>query len=555
MKAKTEKQTTIDELRVLLERVRQQQLSEGDFQLIYRLIVLIVNLYEMLQKKRISIKEIKARFFIDEGSSSQTDKNKETSKQESEKQRADSEQQKAPETPVEKKPRAPGHGRNPAQAYTGAKKVYCEMEHLQSGSPCPDQQCQGHLYEFKRPAKFVRLEGQPLVGATLYEQQILKCSKCDLQCIAKLPAGVPPEKYAPSADAAIVLAKYGSGLPFNRLAKLQANFGVPLPASVQFERSETVANALFPIFLQMRILAARASVIYFDDTKVKIINCQPLKADKRKGIRTTAIVADLDDFRVALYVSGRDHAGDNVSDLLKNRPVELGIIIRMCDALKLNFTAVGEAIISICLVHGRRKFVDLKELHSEDCQPVLDVIGQVYANEARTQGLGPSERLLYHQLYSGHILEALKVWIEDRIEKRIVEPNSAVGSAYNYLLTHWSGLTQFLQTPKAPLDNNIVERALKLAVLQRKNSNYFRSDVGAFVSDVIMSILESCRLNGVEPFGYLVAAIENQRALRSSPEQWLPWVWATQNGQNQIAKQSQLTLRQSSGKDACFGFP
>jgi transposase len=553
MKAKTEKQTTIDELRALLERVRQQQLSEGDFQLIYRLIVLIVNLYEMLQKKRMSIKQIKARFFIDEGSSSQTDKNKEASEQESEK-RADGEQQKASETPIEKKPRAPGHGKNPASAYKGAKKVYCESEQLESGSPCPDQQCQGHLYEFKRPAKFIRLEGQPLIGATLYEQQILKCSRCDLQCIAKLPAGVAAEKYAPTADAAIVIAKYGSGLPFNRLAKLQANFGVPLPASVQFERSETVANALFPIFLQMRILSARASVIYYDDTKIKIINCQPSKADKRKGIRTTAIVADLEDFRIALYVSGRDHAGDNVSDLLKNRPVELGIIIRMCDALKLNFTATGESVISICLQHGRRKFVDLVELHLEDCQAVIDVIGQVYANEARTRGLKAEERLLYHQLYSGPLMEALKAWMESRLKQK-VEPNSAVDSAYKYMLNHWPGLTQFLQTAKAPLDNNIVERALKLVVLQRKNSNYFRSDVGAFVSDVIQSILESCRLNGVEPFGYLVAVIENQKAVRSNPEQWLPWVWATQNTESKLVKQNQLTLRQSAGKDACFGFP
>lgn len=554
MKAKTENQTTIDELRALLERVRQQQLSEGDFQLIYRLIVLVVNLYEILQKKRISIKEIKARFFIDKGSSSPTDKDKETSKQESEK-REDSEQQKSPETPAEKKPRAPGHGRNPASAYSGAKRVYCEHEQLEPGSACPDKQCSGHLYEVKRPAKFIRLEGQPLIGATRYEQQILKCSRCELQCIAKLPDGVPAEKYAPSADAAIVMAKYGSGIPFYRLARLQSRFGIPLPASVQFERAESVANVLLPIFLLMRLLAARASVIYFDDTKIKIIDCQPSKAEKRKGIRTTGIVADMDEFKIALYVSGRDHAGDNISDLLKNRPVELGIIIKMSDALKLNFTDTGEAIISLCLAHGRRKFVSLKELHLEECLPVLAVIGQVYVNEAATKGLKPEERLLYHQLYSGPLMEMLKWWMEEQFNQHKVEPNSAVGSAYNYLLSHWSGLTQFLQTPRAPLDNNICERALKLVVLQRKNSNYFRSDVGAFVSDVIMSVLQTCYLNNAEPFGYLVELISNASAVRSAPEQWLPWVWAARQSSEQITDGSQLTLRQSSGKEACSGFP
>lgn len=276
--------TSIDELRALLERVRQQQLSAGDLYLIERLLLLIVNLYLLLQKKRTTLKQIRAYFFVSdrEKSDSQTEKDKETNSEQ-----ADDEQQK---TEAEKKPRAPGHGRNGVSAYTGAKKVYCEHEQLRPGAPCPDKQCQGHLYEVKRGAKFIRLEGQPLVGATRYEQQILKCSKCDLQAIAKLPAGVPPEKYDATADAAIVLAKYGSAIPFYRLQRLQAKFGVPLPASVQWERVESVANILLPVFFRLQVLAATAAVLYQDDTRVRILKCQPDKADKRKGIRTTGMV-------------------------------------------------------------------------------------------------------------------------------------------------------------------------------------------------------------------------------------------------------------------------
>src|SRR5438045_1431429 len=170
----------------------------------------------------------------------------------------------------------------------------------------------------------------------------------------------------------------------------------------------------------MRLLAAQASVIFYDDTSVKIIKCQPHKEEKRKGIRTTVIIADMDSHRIALYFSGRNHVGDNVSELLKNRPAGLGTLIRMCDALNLNLVEVEDSVLSLCLQHGRRKFVDLVKLHSKECQPVIDVIRQVYINESRSKGLTPEERLLYHQLYSAPLMERLKEWLQYRLEKHIV---------------------------------------------------------------------------------------------------------------------------------------
>ena len=507
------------ELAALLERVRKGELANGDLLMIERVMVLFLKLTMMIDKKRTTIKQLRL-FLFGDGKKRQSTSSKvdaEVSTEEASKSSA-----------TEPKPGKPGHGRKSASACTGAKVVHCQDDELQSGCPCPDKLCQGHLYRFNRIAPFIRYEGQPLIGATRYDQEVLRCSKCTTLYTAPLPADVPPQKYDATADVAIAMSKYGSGLPFHRLAKLQAKFGIPLPASVQWERVLCVAQALLPIFLYLRLLAARASVVYFDDTRIKIINCQPSKSDKRKGIRTTGIMADLDSHKIALYVSGRNHAGDNLSDLLKNRPLELGIIIRMCDALKLNFTDSGKAIISICLQHGRRKFVDLKEMHSEDCQPVIDVIGQVYINEARTKGLKPEERLLYHQLYSGPLIEALKDWIEQRFEQRIVEPNSAVGSAYNYLFNHWTGLTEWLRTAKAPLDNNAAERILKLVVLHRKNAGYFRSEMGATASDVIMSLLESCKLNGIEPFSYMVAVMRNEQAVKDNPAEWLPWNYTKQ---------------------------
>jgi hypothetical protein len=513
--------TNAEEIAALLGRVREKNLSETDLLLVERVICLFLNLLGKIEQKRTSIKQLRAFLFGKPKSDETKNANNDSEQTQAERK------QSAPPAVTEPKPKPPGHGRKPASAYTGAKVVDCQGEELQVGAPCLDKLCPGHLQQFyRRKASFIRFEGQPLVGGTRYDQQMLRCSACTTLYTASLPAGVSAEKFAPTADASITLAKYSSGMPFNRLAELQAKYGMPLSASVLWERVLSVANVLLPLFLYLRLLAAQASVIYYDDTAVKIIDCQPEKAVKRKGIRTTGIVADLDGHRIALYISGRNHAGDNIAELLKTRPNGLGVLIRMCDALKLNMIDSAADIISLCLQHGRRKFVELAELHSEDCQPVIDVISQVYANEARTKGLQPEERLRYHQLYSGPLMERLKEWLEYRLEKHKVEPVSVVGAAYNYMLKHWQGLTQFLCTAKAPIDNNAAERALKIVQLHRKNANYFRNDLGAFVSDICMTLIESSKLCGIDPFPYLVALIRNERAVRDNPAEWLPWVYA-----------------------------
>jgi len=129
------------------------------------------------------------------------------------------------------------------------------------------------LYPTKTPAVFLRFTGQPLVGATCYEQTVLRCSACQQRFPAPLPEGVPAEKYDATADVAIVMAKYAAGLPFHRLAQMQEAFGVPLPPSVQWERAETVADALLPVYLYLRALAAQAGVLIGDDTRVQILSC------------------------------------------------------------------------------------------------------------------------------------------------------------------------------------------------------------------------------------------------------------------------------------------
>jgi hypothetical protein len=88
-------------------------------------------------------------------------------------------------------------------------------------------------------------------------------------------------------------------------------------------------------------------------------------------------------------------------------------------------------------------------------------------------------------------MEELHDWFERQFIKKKVEPNSSLGQAITYMLNHWENLTMFLKEPGAPLDNNIVERALKMAILHRKNAYFFRTQFGAAIADLFMSIIVS----------------------------------------------------------------
>ena len=110
-----------------------------------------------------------------------------------------------------------------------------------------------------------------------------------------------------------------------------------------------------------------------------------------------------------------------------------------------------------------------------------------------------------------------------QIKQRKVEPNSALGEAIAYMQKHWNELTLFLRVAAAPLDNNICERALKKAILHRKNAYFYRTENGAHVGDLFMSLIHTCELNKANPFHYLTELQKHESALAAAPADWMPW--------------------------------
>jgi hypothetical protein len=453
----------------------------------------------------------------------------------------------APPAGQEQRAKKPGHGRNAADRYARAARVKIRHASLRPGDPCPE--CgRGTAYEMAKPGVLVRLVGQPPVAATIYELEKLRCNLCGEIFTAQPPAQTGAEKYDASAVSIIALLRYGLGFPFNRLDRMQKDLEIPLPASTQWEIVAAAYESLTPVYEELIRQAAQGELLHHDDTNVKILELmgegakqkafqeshEEKDADRvdpeRTGLFTSGVVALSGEQQIALFFSGRRHAGENLVEVLRQRASGLPPPIQMCDALSRNMPRELETILANCLAHGRRQFVEVNEQFPAECRYVLEALEKVYRNDAtaRKEKLPAEERLLFHQTHSGPVMEELRAWLKRQFDERLVEPNSGLGAAINYLRKHWEKLTLFLRVAGAPLDNNICERALKKAIMHRKNSLFYKTQNGADVGDLYMSLIHTCELNGVNPFDYLTELQRHDDAVASDPAAWLPWNYREQ---------------------------
>lgn len=421
-----------------------------------------------------------------------------------------------------------GHGRRAAADYPGAETVFCAHPTQQAGDRCEGCQ-QGRLYRLS-PLVRLRFEGQPLAEVTGYERERLRCSACGAVTVAPMPPAAGHETYAVGLKVNLAVAHYHLGLPFKRIESYQAMLGVPLPDATQWMLVEQVADSAYPIYERLKHVGANQALVYQDDTGARVLSL--IKENRaepppsRMGMYTTTLRFEGPQ-AICLYCTGRQHAGENLDAILALRDPNLTPIQWMSDGLAANTPKQHQAqTIDInCLVHGRRQFVDIEDYFPSECAHVIDAIAKVYQHDAhcRQQQLDPTQRLAYHQTHSKPVMDNLKAWLQQQLDEHLVEPNSRLGGAFDYLLKRWAALTRFLVEPGAPLDNNIAERALKMIQRIRKNSLFYKNTHGAYVGDVLTSLIETCRLAGTNPLDYLCALMKNRSAVFAEPDAWLPW--------------------------------
>ena len=196
----------------------------------------------------------------------------------------------------------------------------------------------------------------------------------------------------------------------------------------------------------------------------------------------------------------------------------------MCDGLSRNLPKEFEVILAGCNIHARRNFVDVAADFPDECRYVLETFREVYKNDAVTkdQGMSAEERLAFHKAETGPLMEKFNQWLHEQIDEKKVEPNSGLGDAIKYTIKHWGPLTLFLRVAGAPIDNNVCERILKKAILHRKASLFYKTENGAHVGDLFMSLIHTCELCKADPFDYLTELQRHAKEVAESPQNWLP---------------------------------
>ena len=436
--------------------------------------------------------------------------------------------------------RRPNHGRTAANAYSGCERVVVTHKDLKAGGGCPS--ClEGILYRLRDWALVIRLIGQPPVGGWRYELERLRCGTCGIVICAELPEEAGPNKYDPSVASVIANLRYGQGMPWNRIEKIQKEAGIPLPASVQWEQVHAgVGRGVGQVHQQLLWEAAQGDLVHNDDTHARILELSAkIKNDEpvhdqdptRRGIFTSNVLSMAAGRpTISLFFTGAKHSGENLSDLLASRPAELPPPLQMCDALSRNMPAELRTIVANCLSHGRRNFCDVAAIFPAEVGHVLECLKEVYRIDAQAKqdNLSPDERLRLHQQQSAPVMDRLHAWLTLQLEERQVEPNAPLGHAIRYMLKHWSKLTLFLHVPGAPLDNNVCEQALKMSIRHRKNSLFYKTQLGARVGDIYMSIIHTCYHAVVDPVAYITALQRNHERVAKSPAAWLPWNYRQQ---------------------------
>lgn len=515
------------EIQEALRRTKEV-LPKKYYTVIEKIVKAYLTVLRLLEAKKTSIRRLRRILF-----GAKTEKTEAVLKNAGGKGPSDHPETGNAESPAPKagKKKAPGHGRNGAAAYQGAKKVKIAHQTLKHGDRCPGCK-KGKVYKQREPGLAVRVTGQAPLSATVFELERLRCNLCGEVSTAKLPEGVGKDKYDAESGSMIGLLKYGSGLPFNRLERLEAALGVPLPASTQWDIVHDAARALEPIRTELVYRAAQGHLLHNDDTGAIILDWvgkrrekNPQEATDRTGIFTSGIVSMVKGRRIALFFTGRRHAGENLEAVLKRRARDLKAPIQMCDALSRNTSGDFHTILSNCILHARRKVVDVVDNFPDECKYILEILKDVYINDAvtRNRGMGPRKRLRYHKKHSRPLMENLKTWLEEQIQEHRIEENSGLGDAICYMINHWKPLTLFLRKAGAPLDNNICERALKKVILHRKNALFYLTENGARVGDLFMTLIYTCELNGANPFEYLTEIQKHPESAAENPEKWMPW--------------------------------
>jgi transposase len=432
------------------------------------------------------------------------------------------------------------------------KECHHKLVGLAKGDVCP--QCgKGKLYKYE-PAITVRVSGNSPLVSTRHIREKLRCNACQQYFTAELPKEVVDDggeenMYGYSARAIMAIYRYFGGLPLHRQESVGNLLGVPVNASTILNQVEKVSDAANPVFNHLKKMSADAMSYQLDDTTNRILDAGKVmlpdrrtgKEKERSGVYTSGLIAETEGKKIVIFNTNIGHAGEFIDEILRNRNANAPPLI-MSDASASNRPSVIKAYhLTLCNAHARRQFYDLYNHFPDKVTWVLEKYALIWENEEKCKGNNAEDRLKYRHENSFPVMAEIKAWGEKQLETKEVEENSALGKAINYFINNYKGLSAFCHIPAAKIDNNEMESILKLIIRGRKNSLFFKKQIGADIADVLTSLIATCQKQNVNSFHYLTELQKHSLLVLKTPGAWLPWNYKDSLNEHENENLSPLT--------------
>ena len=331
------------------------------------------------------------------------------------------------------------------------------------------------------------------------------------------PKVVDGGRFSASLYADVVTKRAFDAIPFHRQADAFERAGIPLSASTLCDLFHAAAKLLTPLYIAMMNEIRSAAVVHADETPQPVV----ISGGTKRSYVWVFISESL-----VLYVHSDSRSGETPLRVLTDSQ---GVLVADAYTGYNAVTAPDSRTRAGCLAHARRKFVDAEGQAQDEARWFVERIAQVYAveKEARVSGIaGSRQHLELRQQKTKPIMDEIRIWLNE--QKSRARPKSEFGKAVGYADNQWKALTVFLNDPAVSPDNDLAERMLRRIALARRSSMFVQHDPSGQRYAVNMSLVASCRLNGINPTTYLTDVLTRiadhpaKRIAELLPDRWKP---------------------------------
>ena len=370
---------------------------------------------------------------------------------------------------------------------------------------CP--QCQGELQpwadQFEAAEEITLVRRQYEVVTHLRQKYLCECED---RAIVTAPGPVKlieGGRYSVTFGVEVALDKFLNHLPLDRQRKMMRREGLRIDTQTLCDQVEAVSAVLHPTYMSLQERILSQPLIHADETRWPLV-----KSPKAERWQAWGIACE-DAVLYRILPSRSAEAGGKLLDGYRGVVMVDGYV-----SYKTIAARAGPAMSLVnCWAHSRRKFVEIEAFYPEDCKKILGLIGKLYKVDRQVPfraNVSPEERagdlvrrMARRDAESRPVIAEILDWVTTlRLTK-----GSALRKAVEYMTGRWEGLTRFLDDPRVPLDNNLLERAIRPLALGRKNFLGSRSERGVVVASVLYSLIETAKLCEVDPRKYVLAAV------------------------------------------------